>query len=244
MTYAPLETVPQDAELLLVMPVFNEAASVRKVVLEWFEEIENWTEQFIFLAVDDGSSDQTGAILERLQRQLGSRLEVVKQTNQGHGQSCLNAYRIALERKIPYVFQIDSDGQCDPQYFFRFWRQRDKCDVIYGRRFRRDDGWRRVLASAVLKWTLRIFAGVSCVDANVPYRLIRTEILEEPVKKIPKNFFLANVALSVLLKRTKSVRHGVVPIRFRERYGGEPSVRLGKFGDKAVELVTQIRALG
>jgi hypothetical protein len=34
-----------------------------------------------------------------------------------------------------------------------------------------------------------------------------------------------------------------VPIRFRERYGGEPSVRLGKFGEKARELHMQMRQL-
>ncbi len=230
-------------ELMVVMPVFNEQASVKKVVSEWFAEIGNWTEHFIFLVINDGSSDQTGKILDRLQTQLGPRLEVLSQQNQGHGQSCLNGYRAALQRKIPFVFQIDSDGQCDPQYFFRFWRLREKCDVVYGHRVKRDDGWRRVLASIVLKVTLRLFAGVLCVDANVPYRMIRTSILEEPLRQIPKSFFLANVGLAVLIRRKNGVRHQAVPIRFRERYGGEPSVRMGKFGEKAIELIRQIREL-
>ena len=39
-------------ELLVVMPVYNEQASVRKVAMEFFEEIENWTERFVFLALD------------------------------------------------------------------------------------------------------------------------------------------------------------------------------------------------
>jgi len=30
---------------MIVMPVYNEQASVRKVVCEWFAEVENWTEQ-------------------------------------------------------------------------------------------------------------------------------------------------------------------------------------------------------
>ena len=60
----------------------------------------------------------------------------------------------------------------------------------------------------------------------------------------PKSFSLANVALAVLLRRKAGVRQQSVPIRFRERYGGEPSVRIGKFGEKAVELVRQIRELG
>ena len=50
-------------ELMLVMPVFNEQASVRKVVIEWFQEIENWTENFVLLAINDGSTDETSSVL-------------------------------------------------------------------------------------------------------------------------------------------------------------------------------------
>lgn len=231
------------SELLLVMPVFNEQPSVRKVVIEWFQEVANWTEDFLFLAINDGSSDGTLQILRRLQEQLGPRFEILDRENRGHGQSCLQGYRIACERGIPFVFQLDSDGQCDPQYFFRFWRDREKYDVIYGQRKRRDDGWRRVLASVVLRGTLLLFARANCIDANVPYRLMRTRSLEQSLEAIPADFFLANVGLAVLLRRRSDWRHGAVRIRFRERYGGEPSVRLGKFGSKAFELISQLRAL-
>lgn len=230
-------------ELILIMPVYNEQASVRKVAMEWFQEIENWTENFVFFAINDGSTDDSQKVLNRLRQQLGERFEVLEQKNMGHGQSCLNGYRVACEREIPYVFQIDSDGQCDPQYFFRFWRLRDSHDVVYGARKRRDDGWRRTIASQVLRLTLLALTGENCVDANVPYRLMRTKRLREVVDRIPPNFFLSNVALAVLLKKDPAWRHAAVPIHFRERYGGEPSVRLGKFGEKAKELADQLREL-
>jgi dolichol-phosphate mannosyltransferase len=230
-------------ELMIVMPVFNEQASVRKVVLEWFHEIENWTEDFIFLAINDGSTDGTAQILARLRDQLGPRFEILDQANMGHGQSCLIGYREACRRNIPFVFQIDSDGQCDPQYFFRFWRKRKQFDVIYGHRKKREDGWRRVMASQVLRATLLLGAGANCIDANVPYRLIRTSELSSILYHIPQDFFLANVALAVLLRRQSSWRHTSIPIKFRERYGGEPSVALGKFGEKARELIVQLRRL-
>lgn len=229
-------------ELMIVMPVFNEQASVQKVVLEWFQEIENWTEDFVFLAINDGSTDGTLRILERLREQLGPRLEILSRENRGHGQTCLQGYRIACQRSIPWVLQIDSDGQCDPQYFFRFWRDREKFDVIYGFRTRRDDGWRRVMASWVLRAVLLTTAGVWCADANVPYRLMRTGKLTAEIERIPPHFQLANVALAVCLRRARW-HHAYVPIRFRERYGGEPSVRLGKFGSKALELISQLRSL-
>ena len=230
-------------ELLIVMPVYNEQASVRKVVLEWVHELQNWTEKFTILAINDGSQDDSLLILRRLAEQLGSRLQILDQANKGHGQSCLVGYREACRRQIPYVFQIDSDGQCDPQYFFRFWRDRESYDVIYGQRVRREDGWRRVLASYALRSTLLWIAQVNCIDANVPYRLMRTAHLLPVLDKIPSDFHLANVALAVLLRRDASWRQASVPIRFRERYGGEPSVRLGKFGEKARELQMQLRQM-
>jgi len=228
---------------MIILPVFNEQASVRKVVTEWFFEIENWTQDFVFLALNDGSTDGTLAVLEKLKEQLGARLEIVSHANRGHGQTCLAGYRQALTRGAQWVFQIDSDGQCDPQYFFRFWRKREKCDVIYGVRKTRDDGWRRVMASRVLRLVLAAACRVNCVDANVPYRLMRPAILKDALERIPDDFFLANVAIAALLRQNPSIREGRVPIRFRERYGGEPSVALGQFGLKASELVRQLRAL-
>jgi dolichol-phosphate mannosyltransferase len=228
---------------MIVMPVFNEQASVRKVVTEWFYEIENWTQDFVFLALDDGSNDKTLAVLEKLKEQLGPRLEIISRANRGHGQSCLEGYRHALARGAPWVFQIDSDGQCDPQYFFRFWRLREQADVIYGVRKTRDDGWRRVVASRILRLVLAVACRVNCVDANVPYRLMRPGIIKDALDRIPRDFFLANIAIAALLRQNPAVREERVPIRFRERYGGEPSVALSKFGGKASELVRQLRAL-
>ncbi len=229
-------------QLLVVMPVFNEQASVRKVVLEWFHELENWTEDFIFLALDDGSADASPVLLKRLKRQLGSRMQVVRHKNRGHGQTCLAGYREAVRRGIPWILQIDSDGQCDPQYFFRLWRLRESADVIYGRRKCREDGWRRKLASIILRGFLRLASGVDCADANVPYRLMRAQCVVPCLDRIPSNFFLANVALAVLL-RTAQVRQMLVPIRFRERYGGEPAVPLSKFWNKACELYGNLKSL-
>lgn len=230
-------------ELLIVMPVYNEQASVCKVVMEWFMELENWTENFVFLAINDGSKDGTLRILKRLQERLGPRLEIIDRENRGHGQSCIQGYQTAIERGVPHVLQIDSDGQCDPQYFFRFWRMREQYDVIYGRRKRRDDGLRRVVASVVLRSVLLLFCGVNCVDANVPYRLMKMKSCGAAIGKIPASFFLANVALAVLLRKTPGISQGVVNIRFRERYGGEPSVPFSKFATRAKELVKQCRSL-
>jgi len=81
------------------------------------------------------------------------------------------------------------------------------------------------------------------VDPNVPYRLMRTVKCATAIRSIPSDFFLANVALAVILRRSLGLRHGVVPIRFRKRYGGEPVVPYTKFATKAAELLRDIKEI-
>jgi len=230
-------------ELLVVMPVYNEEASIRQVVREWDGELGRHLQNFRLLVINDGSTDATRQRLTELQTEIGPRLEVIHRENRGHGQSCLQGYRQAVEQKCEWVLQLDSDGQCDPRYFKLFWEQREQFDVIYGKRVRRDDGWQRLVASWVLKVVVLIWGRALCFDPNVPYRLMRPQILPSALAAIPADFFLGNVALAVLLQRAGIFRHGCVPIRFRNRYGGQSKVRLPQFGSRARQLVKQLGLL-
>ena len=81
------------------------------------------------------------------------------------------------------------------------------------------------MASTVVRWFLLILFRVNCLDANMPYRLMNGGAW--PISgPYLENFLLANIALTVLLKQSKEVSHGYIPIHFRDRYGGEPSVDL------------------
>ncbi len=80
------------------------------------------------------------------------------------------------------------------------------------------------------------------MDANVPYRLMRTENLRPLVDSVPPDFDLANIALAVQIRRA-GWREASVPIVFRPRAGGEPSVPLARFAQKAIQLLSQLRNL-
>lgn len=230
-------------ELLVVVPVFNEEECIDLVLREWIGELDRSGIDYGLLLLDDGSTDRTSAILGKwLNGRADGCLEVLRQTNRGHGQTCLEGYRVAGDRKIPWVLQIDSDGQCDPAYFSAVWAQRNENDVVYGCRAQRRDGWKRVLASALVKIVVNVSSGADCIDANVPYRLMRTQNLRPLVNSIPSDFDLANIALSVQLKRA-GWRECSVNIVFRPRAGGESSVPLSRFAVKALELYRQLSCL-
>jgi hypothetical protein len=166
----------------------------------------------------------------------------MRHANRGHGQTCLEGYRIACDRRISWVFQIDSDGQSDPTFFSAVWAARHGHDVVYGYRAKRNDGLKRVLASVLVKAVVRAISGAVCIDANVPYRLMRTENLRSLVDSIPSHFDLANIALAVQIQRA-AWREASVSIVFRSRAGGEPSVPVSRFARKAVELFRRLRSL-
>jgi dolichol-phosphate mannosyltransferase len=230
-------------EILVIIPTYNEERSVGAVLDEWTAELDRSGAVYSILLIDDGSTDSTPEVLSDWKRRhLSTHIEIMRHANRGHGQTCLEGYRIACDRQIPWVFQIDSDGQCDPAFFAAVWAARHEHDVVYGCRAKRKDGLKRVLASVLVKAVVRFAAGVTCMDANVPYRLMLTEKLRPLVDSVPPDFDLANIALAVQIKRA-GWREAAVPIVFRPRAGGEPSVPVSRFASKAFELYHRLRSL-
>ncbi len=230
-------------DLVVVLPVFNEAASVGSVLNEWFVCLKGTEIDFLVLALDDGSTDETPTILQEARKNWGENLEVLRHENIGHGQTCLRGYRWACNSGARYVLQIDSDGQCDPSDFAAIWKMRKENDIVFGIRAKRDDGWQRSLVSSILRLLMRTVFKIHCPDVNTPFRLMKASRLVEVVDSIPADFTLANIALAVQLEKLAENPAGLVEIGFRQRLGGKPSVPFSRFGFRAIELFRQLKAL-
>jgi len=229
--------------LWAVMPVFNEEESIAGAISEWAPTLASVSSDATLLVVDDGSTDRTPEILTSIVSEHGGKVRVLRCTNRGHGQACLAGYREALRQEAEWIFQIDSDGQCDPRYFPSLWSMRDRADILYGVRTSRDDGGVRRLATNILRLNLGLLHNAWCEDPNVPYRLMNHAPLARHLPRIPDSFYLANVALAVLLKKDRSLRHEAISIGFRERTAGRGSAGLILFAKRAFELNRQLKSL-
>jgi len=227
-------------DLVLVIPVYNEEDAVIAVLKEWRAELERTVGlgRFSILVIDDGSTDATP---QRLAALGWPELRVHRHANRGHGQSCLVGYIEAARTGAPFVFQIDSDGQCDPAGFAGVWARRASAAAIYGRRRSRDDGWARVLISRVLRASLKVARRTRLNDTNVPFRLYRAPLAAAAAARVPPDFNLANIAMALLLEPEGFEE---VPIHFRDRIGGHPTVRLWGFVPKALRLHRDLFRLG
>jgi glycosyltransferase involved in cell wall biosynthesis len=233
------------APLVVVMPVYNEEANISKVISDWCDCLKQLQVDFQIVAIDDGSKDETAAILLQLESEHADLLCVVSKPNNGHGITCRTGYEIAVHSNAEWILQIDSDGQCAPQHFADFWNNREQFDCIFGVRTSRDDGLPRRLTSKICRLGSSVVCGEDLKDPNVPYRLIRRKPLQEALQHIPSSFNIHNVALTYVLKKTPGLRWQYVDIHFPNRQGGTNNINTLQVMIWGIEMLlelTRIRA--
>ena len=221
---------------MIVMPAYNEEANIELVIKQWHPIVEKIGAGSKLVIFDDGSKDGTFLIMQNLQEKYPYLIPVTKK-NSGHGVTCLYAYQYAISNGADYIFQTDSDGQTDPNEFWKFWDLRNDYDFIIGSRKGRMDGFSRIIVTNILKIVVFLIFWVWVTDANTPFRLMKTAKLKSYLEIIPPDFFLSNVLISTLIVKNKE-KYKWIPISFKPRQGGVNSInlkRIFKVGIKAVK---------
>ena len=230
--------------LYFVMPAYNEEANIEEVVSQWHpicEKINAEGNAAKLVIANDGSKDNTGKVLERLQRTY-SYLQALNKPNSGHGATVLHLYRYAIEHGADYIFQTDSDGQTLPDEFWQMWNNRAQYDFQIGTRGGRQDGASRVFVTKTLRLVVWLLFGEWVKDANTPFRLMRVEKLEPIMKRLPENYNLANVAVSAIAVKWH-YKIGWYPITFRPRQGGVNSINLPRIFRIGMQALKDFRMI-
>lgn len=225
----------------IVMPAYNEEANIESVVKDWIEIVDMIGHGSKLVVVNDGSKDKTSEILHSLNLE---NLVILDKANSGHGPSLIYGYKYALEKNPSYIFQTDSDGQTFPFQFWKFWNEREKYEVIIGHRKGREDGFSRVIVTKTLKLVLKLIFKETVVDANTPFRLMKSSVLKEKLELIPDDFFLSNVLLAILFVKDKNINVKFDLIGFKPRQGGVNSInlkRIFKIGLKSLNEFSEIK---
>lgn len=228
-------------KLYIIIPAYNEEENIKSVIAQWHPLVEGIGPESRLVIINDGSRDNTYQAASEL-KDIYPQLTVLTKENEGHGPTILRGYKYAIRHGADYVFQTDSDGQTLPSEFSKFWRNRAKCGLLIGYRKKREDGFSRLLVTRVLRLVLWSVFGVWVKDANSPYRLMRCSQLREVLRKVPKNFFLANVLITVIYTK-KEMGVTYYPITFLPRQGGENSINIKKIFRIGCQALRQFLAL-
>lgn len=202
------------------MPVYNEEGCIGRVLTSWRDLLRASGIDFVIVALDDGSTDRTGEILDRF---VGDHaIRVIHQANQGHGPTILRGYRQAVQL-AEWVFQCDSDDEMPPESFPGLWAIRQQADAVFGCRQDRRQSLQRRVISRFSRVTVDALFGRGVRDVNTPYRLIRACILRPIVECIPSDTFAPNLIISGGLNLSRS-RILNVPVPARPRRSGRVSI--------------------
>jgi len=229
-------------KLYIIIPAYNEEENIEVTVKEWHAVVKKINKESRLVVIDDGSRDNTyNKLLELKEKYF--QLDVITKDNSGHGATVLYGYNYAINNKADYIFQTDSDGQTISDEFWQFWNERRKYNAIIGSRKNRQDGISRIFVTKILKLVLFLVFHDNVEDANTPFRLIKRSVLEECCRKIPKDFNLSNVLLTVLLLKEDKKKVKFIPITFRPRQGGVNSINLKKITKIGVRAVKDFRII-
>ena len=226
------------------MPAYNEAENIEGTIKQWYPVVKKLSQRGVeswLIIANDGSKDNTFAIMQGVQRKYPLFIPIDKQ-NSGHGATVLFLYRYAIDNGADYVFQTDSDGQTNPEEFWQMWENREQYDFQIGHRLGRQDGVSRVFVTKILRLIVWLMFHEWVIDANTPFRLMRSDKLQRIMNVIPPDYFLCNVAISAIAIKWK-YKIGWYRISFRPRQGGVNSInmkRIFKIGWKALNDFAQI----
>ena len=229
--------------LYLIAPAYNESQNIAHFVEEWYPVVEKHDAGGLsrLVVVDDGSKDDTYAILQELAKTRKMLMPLTK-ANGGHGAACIFGYRYALEHGAEWIFQTDTDGQTSAGEFESFWALRDEYDAVLGKRPDRQDGAARKFVERVLCWVVRVIFGVRVPDANAPFRLMRGDLVRKYLHRMPEDFNLPNVMLTVYF----AYFHEDITfqgITFKPRQGGKNSINIRKIIAIGMKAVSDFRML-
>jgi glycosyltransferase involved in cell wall biosynthesis len=169
-------TPEAEACLSVVMPCYNEIATVEEVV----ERVLASPYTHELLIVDDGSTDGTREVLEKLD---DPRVRVIFQPqNQGKGAALRRGF---AEAGAAFVVVQDADLEYDPDEYGYLLAPllSDKADVVYGSRFLSGRPHRVLyfwhsVGNRALTMASNMFTNLNLTDMETCYKVFRREVLE------------------------------------------------------------------
>lgn len=225
--------------LTIVMPCFNEAETIGKVITDWCRECDRLGVDFQFRVYDAASTDGTVEILERLSS-ADSRIVPIIEKGLPHGESCLRGYNDA---ETTWVFQIDSDDELRANAFETLWKERASYDLLLGVRAGRESPLPRRIVTWGSRACIAALFGRGIEDVNTPFRLMRQEKLQEILSLIPMDTLAPNILVAGLMNR-RGHRVFQTPVPHYSRLEGTAGLNRMKLLRTAWRCLVQTLSVG
>lgn len=163
-------------ELSVIAPIYNEEENIERLTERICEAVEKKFENYEIIYVNDGSSDNSKEILDKLASK-NSRVKVYHFTKNNGQTAAISAGFEKCHGEL--VVTMDADLQTDPEDIYRLLPYIGEYDMVNGRRATREDGIVKKLSSIVGNGVRNKITGDNIQDTGCPLKLYKLEVVKK-----------------------------------------------------------------
>ena len=202
----------------VIFPVHNESFIIEQTLRNYVSELGSRVDDIEFIVYEDGSTDDTKAVLERLADELPIRL-YTNDLRQGYLQALKSVMACASK---PWLFIVDSDYQFAAIDFWKLERLREENDIIIGVKAPRRDPFYRIFLAWGYNMLLRWFFKINYKDLDSGFRLYRKSVVDRISPNVCyMSFFNAEF---VIRAHFKKFRIAQIPVQHYARKIGSTQI--------------------
>ena len=173
-------------KICIVVPMYNEENIARHSITTIINYISQIPDNFMLIAVNDGSKDKTGIILKELIPRYSHKYKVINhQTNKGYGAALRTGMNFAINNNYDYVVFIDSDLTNHPKYLKDFYdKMLEGYDYIKASRYIKGGGvrgvpFKRIIISRLGNIFAKLVTRLPLTDFTNGFRAVKVNILKQ-----------------------------------------------------------------
>jgi glycosyltransferase involved in cell wall biosynthesis len=204
----------------ILIPAYNDSETITKVVNDAIIAVKQVARKFEIIVINDKSTDNTGAILDKLAKKIKELKVIHHPVNLGYGGTIKDLYYAG---KSEWLFTCPGDNQIPPAQLIKLAKHSHEADIILGRRINRQDPPARLRQSKIYNFILNIFFGIDIHDVNT-VRFMKQNVMDK-IKLTSKSAFVD----AEMIVRAKNLNLKIIeiPIDHQERAdagggGGNP----------------------
>ena len=223
--------VPQNLDLSVVVPIYNEADSLPSLVQAIADALEPTQLSYEIICVDDGSVDGSTEILTELATQRNDLKGLILRRNYGQTPAMAAGFEAA---KGKVIVTLDGDLQNDPADIPLLLAKLDEgYDLVSGwRKKRQDAALTRLLPSKIANWLIGNVTEVKIHDYGCSLKAYRAELVADMNLYGELHRFLPALAF------IEGAKIAEIPVRHHARRFGKSKYGLGRTIRVLMDLFT------